>query len=105
VTGPWLDIQSDRAEQSRCLSDFSITLGRGRTAVDNGHARNVLGGPISALRYLVQVIADDPSSPSLQPGEIVTTGTLTDAHPVSGGQTWVTEIAEIPLPGLRLAFE
>lgn len=104
VVGPWRDIRNDRLEWSKSLADFSVTLRQAEAVVDEGHARNVLGGPISALRHLVMTIADDPSSPPLQPGEIVTTGTLTDAHPVSAGQAWSTEIDGTQLPGLRLAF-
>ena len=40
----------------------------------------------------------------LAAGEIVTTGVLTDAHSVSPGETWSTEIAGLPLPGLRITF-
>ena len=37
-------------------------------------------------------------------GEIVSTGTLTDAHPVAPGEIWSTEIRGLPLSGMRLAF-
>jgi hypothetical protein len=29
---------------------------------------------------------------------------LADAHPVCPGETWSTQIAGLPLPGLRIAF-
>ena len=44
---------------------------------------------------------------ALQPlaaGEIVSTGTLTDAHPVSPGEAWSTEFDGLPLPGLKVRF-
>jgi len=41
----------------------------------------------------------------VQAGEIVTTGTLTAALPVSPGQTWTTVIEGIDLSGLSITFE
>jgi len=34
----------------------------------------------------------------------VSTGTLTDAHPVAAGETWRTEIHGLPLQGLTVHF-
>ena len=38
-------------------------------------------------------------------GEIVSTGTLTDAHPVRAGETWSTDLHGFALRGLTLNFE
>src|SRR5215208_1328242 len=73
------------------LSTFGIELKRDGTVVDQGRASNVLGGPLSALRHLVEVLANDPVNPPLAAGEIVNTGTLTRAFPVAPGETWTTE--------------
>jgi len=40
----------------------------------------------------------------VQAGEIVTTGTLTKALPVSAGETWATVLDGIDLPGLSITF-
>jgi 2-oxo-3-hexenedioate decarboxylase len=104
VVGPWHDVAAERAGWGARLADFGVTLCRGGAAIDTGHARNVLGGPLSALRYLVETIAGDPEGAQLQAGEIVTTGTLTDAHPVSPGEAWSTEFDGIGFEGLRLSF-
>jgi 2-oxo-3-hexenedioate decarboxylase len=56
------------------------------------------------MRFLVEEIARRPASPPLEAGEIVTTGTMTDAQPVRAGETWTTELDGIPLRGLRLTF-
>jgi 2-keto-4-pentenoate hydratase len=37
-------------------------------------------------------------------GEIVTTGTLTDALPVAPGETWSTSLDGISLPGLSITL-
>ncbi len=47
--------------------------------MERGQGSNVLGGPLSALRHLVELLARDPHNPPLQAGEIITTGTLTRA--------------------------
>jgi 2-keto-4-pentenoate hydratase len=40
----------------------------------------------------------------LAAGEIVSTGTLTDAYPVERGQTWTTAFSGVALPGLTVSF-
>jgi hypothetical protein len=42
----------------------------------------------------------DRVNPPLAAGEIVTTGTLTRALPVSAGETWRTELTGVALDGL-----
>ena len=67
-----------------------------------GRARDVLGGPLSALRWLVEDLARRLDAPPLTAGEVVTTGTLTGAHEVGLGQVWATAATGAPLPGLTL---
>jgi 2-oxo-3-hexenedioate decarboxylase len=86
------------------LSTFGIDLKRDGTVIDQGRAANVLGGPLSALRHLVEVLASDPVNPPLAAGEIVTTGTLTRAFPVAPGETWTTELSGIALDGIAIRF-
>jgi 2-oxo-3-hexenedioate decarboxylase len=86
------------------LKSFIVILSRGAEVVETGRGTNVLEGPLSALRYLVDILATDPHNPRLAAGEIVTTGTLTRAYPVKPGETWSTSISGIPLPGLSIRF-
>ena len=73
--------------------------------MDRGKAGNVLGGPLSALRFVIEEIACHPGvAAPLEAGEIVTTGTLTDAHAVAAGETWSARFQGIDLPGFELAF-
>src|SRR5215212_2217615 len=83
LIGPRQPIGKTVDELARDLSTFRIDLERNGTVVDQGRASNVLGGPLSALRHLVEVLANDPVNPPLAAGEIVTTGTLTRAFPVA----------------------
>lgn len=83
------------------LSRFTIELS-GNTGTKKGKAQDVLGGPLSSLRALVEALSTHPISAPLQAGEIVTTGTLTDAMPLVAGEVWSTRLEGIDLKGLRL---
>ncbi len=69
-----------------------------------GHGVDVLGGPLVALQYLVSQIGRMPGADVIQPGEVVTTGTLTDARPIAPGQTWETTFDTPLIDGLRVTF-
>lgn len=86
------------------LTEFTVTLSRNGDAIETGSGANVLGGPLSALRHVVGLLAGDPHNPPIAAGEIVTTGTLTCAYPVAAGETWATLMAGIPLAGLSIRF-
>lgn len=86
------------------LTTFEISLYRNDVLVDRGQARNVLDGPLSALRHLNDLLAQDDFNPPLGAGEIITTGTVTRAFPVAPGEHWRTELHGIPLPGLAISF-
>jgi 2-oxo-3-hexenedioate decarboxylase len=88
-----------------CLPAAHVALRRNGMAVDEGTGANVLDSPLYALAHLVEVLAIQPEFDQLHAGEIVTTGTLTDAHPVEPGETWSTAFNGLPLPGLTIAFK
>ena len=69
----------------------------GPAHVADGRSLSAVAGE---LPYLLKVLAQDTVNPMLAPGEIVTTGTLTRAFPVSAGERWSTRIDGLPLPGL-----
>ncbi len=73
--------------------------------MDKGHALNVLEGPLSTVRYVMELLARDPDNPPLAAGEIVSTGTLTRALSVRPGETWATKLTGIALEDTRLRFE
>ena len=57
-----------------------------------------------ALRHLIDILARDQVNPPLAAGEIVTTGTLTRALPVTAGETWTTELTGVALNRVRVRF-
>jgi 2-oxo-3-hexenedioate decarboxylase len=99
------EIAPRKADWLRELPAFEIDLNCNGAVADRGRASNVLDGPVSALRHLVQQLAQDALSPPLAAGEIVTTGTLTRALPIKPGETWTTRLRGIPLEGIGLRLD
>jgi 2-oxo-3-hexenedioate decarboxylase len=102
LIGPHHSIAAHPEDWNRTLSSFDIDLKQDGAVVDHGHSSNVLGGPLWALRHLVDILARDPVNSPLAAGEIVTTGTLTRAFPVSAGEAWTTELTGVALDGIRV---
>jgi 2-keto-4-pentenoate hydratase len=71
--------------------------------VDGGVGANVLDGPFHALLHFVRTLRDFPGAPDLQAGDVVTTGTWTDAWPVTPGETWRADF-DAPLSPLTIRF-
>ncbi len=86
------------------LPAAEVTLSKAGEVIDRGAGANVLGSPLAAFAYLVEVLGRQPSARPLETGELVSTGTLTDAHPVRAGETWTTAFRGLPLPGLTITF-
>ena len=87
------------------LASFSVELYCDERVSQTGGGAFVLDSPLLALRHLVEMLANDPHNPPLRAGEIVSTGTLTLAMPVSAGETWTTRVRGIPLEDIALRFE
>jgi len=106
VVGPRVAVTpADRAGLARRLPLFELTLRRGEAFVERGVGANVLDSPAHALVHLARVLALQPQFTALAAGEIVTTGTITDAWPVAPGETWRSDYGTLGLPGLRVSFE
>ena len=54
-----------------------------------GQGANVLDGPIQALAFLAKSLAEQGET--LKAGQMITTGTLTDAMPIAAGELWRTQ--------------
>ena len=87
------------------LPFLKVSLRKGNETKDQGVGSNVLGSPLLALGFLLEILSRQKDSPPLLGGEIVTTGTLTDAHPVKPGESWSTFFEDFSLQGLSLDFE
>ena len=102
LIGPRHPFAPRAADWRQTLGAFEIDLSCDGRLVDRGRGENVLGGPLSALRHLVGLLASDPVNPPLAPGEIVSTGTLTKAMPIAPGGTWTATPRGIGLDPIRL---
>ena len=95
---------ANRAVLAAALPLCKVTLSRGGEVIDRGIGANVLDSPALALVHLVRVLATLPQFPPLAAGEIVTTGTITDAWPVKASETWASDYGELGIEGLTLRF-
>jgi len=93
---------ANRGALAAALPTFELTLRSGAAVIDRGRGGNVLDSPALALAHLARVLAGQPQFPDLAAGEIVTSGTVTDAWPVARGESWSSDYGELGLPGIRL---
>ena len=101
LVGPRVPVQgwTTMAEDLSALELELVCDGETR---DRGLGRNVLDGPLQAVKAWVDEMARLTPGWRVQPGEVVTTGTLTDAHPLQPGQRWQTRLSSPRLAGLSL---
>ncbi len=105
IVGPRLAIAPHRRRGlAERLAALTIELRCNGEFVEAGSGVNVLDGPVHALAFAAGAIAAEPSSRPLTVGELVSTGTMTRAYPISSGQTWSTRISGFDLPGLDVRF-
>jgi 2-oxo-3-hexenedioate decarboxylase len=105
IGAPLAVTDANRAKLAASLTTFALTLSRGVTIIDRGVGANVLDSPALALAHLAKLLAGQPQAPRLAAGEIVTTGTITDAWPVAAGETWSSDYGALGLDGLTLSFD
>lgn len=97
-------LPADAAAFDAALAAAGVTLSRDGTALDRGTGANVLDGPLHALLHFVRALRGVAGAPPLRAGDVVTTGTWTDAWPVRPGETWRAAF-DAPLEPLTLRFE
>ncbi len=102
-TKPIRDVAADGTALDALLAATRLRLYRGDALVDEGSGDNVLDGPLHALLHFVHELERCPGAPCLMPGDVVTTGTWTDAWPVEPGQVWHTT-SDGPVPSLRITL-
>ncbi|MBM3555119.1 MAG: hydratase [Alphaproteobacteria bacterium] len=82
------DIVGNAQDLDRQLAVAQVELFRDGRVVERGLGHNVLDSPLQALRHFIREIQACPGAPPLRPGDLVTTGTWTDAWPLAPGQAW-----------------
>jgi 2-keto-4-pentenoate hydratase len=77
------------------LAGFKLRILKNGEKVDEGSGRNSLRSPALCLAEL-------GNTTSLAAGEIISTGTLTTAQPLTPGETWSVEVEGLPVSNLVL---
>ena len=92
--------RAEIADAWQAMASISLTLSLDGKQVAQGEASMVLDNPVCALGHLVEQLA--LIDRQLQAGDVITTGTLTDAQVLSPDQTWRSTIHGAALDGLQL---
>jgi 2-oxo-3-hexenedioate decarboxylase len=105
VIGARHAIAPRKADWQHELATFGVELYCNGKLSQRGSGALVLDSPLLALRSLVELLAGDTHNPPLRAGEIISTGTLTLAMPVSAGESWTAKVSGILLEEIALRFE
>ncbi len=95
ATADWRDLAAD-------LAQLQVQLCRDGEVQDSGQGAVVLDGPLQALRLWVEAMAVHTPTWRIEPGDVVTTGTITDAWPLTAGERWNTRLSGSRLSALTL---
>ena len=93
---------NDRTE--RDLINVGVSLYRGGKLEEEGTGANVLDGPVSAIRYLHSGLSKIKNQDFLSAGDIITTGTMTDAKPIYPNEKWIAKFDGVVESELTLEF-
>ena len=100
---PMHEVAKSAGELQTLLAVAQATLFKSGEPVDHGLGANVLDNPLQALHYFLKDLRKCPGAPDLLPGDVVTTGTWTDAWPVQPGERWSASFSA-PLQALTVDF-
>ena len=101
IVGKKLFVNND---VERDLADLKVRLFKDASFEEEGTGANVLDGPVSAVRYLHKSLAGIKNQVLLSSGNIITTGTMTDAKPVFPGEKWTGKFEGIIESDLSVEF-
>jgi 2-oxo-3-hexenedioate decarboxylase len=100
---PVAQIASSASQLNEQLAAAQVHLIKGGMTVESGCGANVLDGPLLALQYFLKELRACPGAVDLLAGDVITTGTWTDAWPVLPGETWTADFGH-PLSRLQVEF-
>ncbi len=95
---------SDAARLAEELANFKLMLAKNGQTVAEGTGSNVFGSPLQCLIELAGVLAQNGAEP-LAAGEIITSGTITDAQYIAPQEEWSAAVTGLAVPALTLRFE
>ena len=101
VVGEKVSAQTD-IEQA--LIDLRVGLFKNGNLSEKGTGANVLDGPVSAIRYLMGGLTRYPDQRLLAAGDVITTGTMTDAKPIFSTENWIARFEGVIDAELNVTF-
>jgi 2-oxo-3-hexenedioate decarboxylase len=90
---PVQQLAADAQALHTLLAQAQVTLFKNDQAVEQGSGTNVLDSPLNALHHFLKELRQCPGAVDLQAGDVVTTGTWTDAWPLQVGENWRAEFS------------
>ncbi len=104
LVGPRVPLRTlarDADELHRLLASAQVQLLRDGQGIARGQGAQVLDSPLLALHHFLRELRQCPGASDLQPGDVVTTGTWTDAFAIAPGERWSAQFSA-PLPALSV---
>ena len=101
---PVRSVAPSAAALDALLAGMTMRLLQDSTEMARGHGALVLDSPLRALHHFMQELRSCPGAPELQAGDVITTGTWTDAFPIACGQHWTADFPS-PLSALHLRLD
>jgi 2-oxo-3-hexenedioate decarboxylase len=83
------------------LSEFTVRVLRNNELVEEGAAKNALKSPALCVGELFEAMKRRGGE-TLQPGDLISTGTLTTSLPMAAGDVWIASLNGIPPSSLTL---
>jgi 2-keto-4-pentenoate hydratase len=100
---PITELARDAGQLHEVLARTRVRLHKHDILVEEGAGANVLDGPLRALMHFLAELRSCPCAPDLVEGDVVTTGTWTDAWPVQAGECWTARFNTV-LPTVDVKF-
>jgi 2-oxo-3-hexenedioate decarboxylase len=91
----------DIAQLVTDMAAFTVRLLRNNQMVEEGAAANALKSPVLCVAELGEALKRRAGE-TLQAGDVITTGTLTNSLPIAAGDVWIASLSGIPPSSLTL---
>jgi 2-oxo-3-hexenedioate decarboxylase len=86
------------------LADFTVRVLKNNALVEEGAATNVLKSPALCIGELAEAMKRRGGE-TLQPGDVISTGSLTKSLPIAAGDVWIASLSGIPPSALTLRIK
>ena len=100
---PVREISGNASSLEKLLADAKVTMSSNRGHLTRGTGSNVLENPLRALHYFLEDLRSCPGATDLRSGDVVTTGTWTEAQRITAGQKWSADFSA-PFTALSVEF-